>query len=91
MVGFGETVVVCDMSEPCKFPSLDSCQKRFLWVCKEVDLPQQPAIGLVLKVGEAEMLSQALNLECLRSFFLSVSKQRSCFIVLEEARDELVS
>ena len=23
--GFGEAVMACDMSEPCKFPSLDSC------------------------------------------------------------------
>ena len=28
--GFGEAVVECDVPEPCKFPSLDSCQKRFL-------------------------------------------------------------
>ena len=28
--GFGEAVVVCAMLEPCKFPSLDGCQKRFL-------------------------------------------------------------
>ena len=35
--GFGEAVVACDMPEPCKFPSLDSCQKRFLWTHKEVD------------------------------------------------------
>ena len=25
--GFGEAVVVCDMPKPCKFLSLDSCQK----------------------------------------------------------------
>ena len=36
--GFGEAVVACDMSEQCKFPSLDSRQKRFLWTGKEVDL-----------------------------------------------------
>ena len=29
--GFGEAVMVCDMSDPGKFLSLDSCQKRFLW------------------------------------------------------------
>ena len=29
--GFGEAVVACDMPEPCDFPSLGSCQKRFLW------------------------------------------------------------
>ena len=28
--GLGEAVVTCDMPEPCKFPSLDSSQKRFL-------------------------------------------------------------
>ena len=28
---FGEAVVACDMPKPCKFLSLDSCQKRFLW------------------------------------------------------------
>ena len=28
--GFGEAVVICDMPEPCKFLSIDSCQKRFL-------------------------------------------------------------
>ena len=35
--GFGEAVVACDMPEPCKFPSLDSCQKTFLWTHKGVD------------------------------------------------------
>ena len=29
--GFREAVVACDMPEPCKCPSLYSCQKRFLW------------------------------------------------------------
>ena len=28
--GFGEAVVACDMPETCKFPFLDSCQKRFM-------------------------------------------------------------
>ena len=28
--GSGEAVMACDMPEPCKFPSLDRCQKRFL-------------------------------------------------------------
>ena len=32
--GFGEAVLVCDMPKPCKFPSLDSCQERFLWTHK---------------------------------------------------------
>ena len=29
--GFGEAVVACDMPKPWKFPSFDSCQKRFMW------------------------------------------------------------
>ena len=45
--GFGEAVVACDMPEPCRFPSLDSCQKRFLWTHKEADLAPQPVVGLV--------------------------------------------
>ena len=36
--GFGEAVVVCGVPEPCMFSSLDSCQMRFLWTYKEVDL-----------------------------------------------------
>ena len=28
--GFGETVVACDMPEPCEFLSLASCQKKLL-------------------------------------------------------------
>ena len=36
--GFGEAVVACDMPEPFKFLSLDSCQKRFLCTRKEVYL-----------------------------------------------------
>ena len=32
--GFGGAVVACEMSELCKFPSLDSCRKRFLWTHK---------------------------------------------------------
>ena len=36
--GTGEAVVACDTPEPCKFPSFDSCQKRFPWAHTEVDL-----------------------------------------------------
>ena len=35
--GFEEALLACDMPEPCKFPSLDSCQKRFLWTHKQAD------------------------------------------------------
>ena len=46
--GFGEVVRACDMPEPCKFPSLDSGQKSFLWTYQEVDLAPHPVVGLVL-------------------------------------------
>ena len=41
-------------TEPCKFLSLDSCQKRFLWTHKEVDLAPHQVVGLVLQVEDAE-------------------------------------
>ena len=40
---FGEAVVACDMPETCEFPSLDSCQKRFLWTHNRVDLAPHPS------------------------------------------------
>ena len=47
----GEAVVASTMPEPCEFPYPDSCQKNFLWVCKEVDFAQHPVVtGLVLQV-----------------------------------------
>ena len=42
--GIGEAAVVCDMPEPCKFTSLNSCQKRFLWTHKEADLALHPVV-----------------------------------------------
>ena len=41
--GFEEAVMVCGLPEPCKFPSLDSGQKRFLWTHKEIDLAPAPS------------------------------------------------
>ena len=67
--GFGEVVVACDMSEPCKSPSLDSCQKRFLWTQKEVDLAPHPVFSLLLQVADTEMFPQAFAIEDLRPFF----------------------
>ena len=61
--GFGDAVVACDISEPCKCPSLDSRQTRFLWTYKEVDLAPYPVVGLVLHVGDAEKFHQALGFE----------------------------
>ena len=67
--GFGEAVVACDMPEPCKFPSLVNCRKRFLWTLKEVDLVPHPVVGLVLQAGDAENFPQALGFEILVPFF----------------------
>ena len=63
-----------DMPKPCKFSSLDSCQKRFLWAQKEVEHSLHTAIGLTLQVGDAEKFSQVLGLESLY-IFLGVRKQ----------------
>ena len=75
--------MACDISEPCKFPSLDSCQKKFLWTHKEVDLAPQPVVGLVLQVGDAEKFPQALGYERLDPFY-RVSKQGPCFTTIDE-------
>ena len=44
----------------CQFPSLDSCQKRFLWIHKEVDVAPHPVAGLVLQVRDTEKFPRAL-------------------------------
>ena len=59
-------IVVCDTPEPCKFPSLDSCQKRFLWTHKKVDL--HPVVGCVFQVGDAAEFPQAVGFESLDPF-----------------------
>ena len=81
--GFGEAVVACDMPEPCTFPPLDSCQKRFLWTHKEVDLTLHPVAGHALQVGDAEKFPRALGFEKLDLIF-RVSKQGLCFKATEE-------
>ena len=57
--GLGEAVMACDMPKPCKFFTLDSCQKRFLWTQKEVDVTPHPVVGLVLQVGDMEKFPHA--------------------------------
>ena len=56
--GFREAVVVCDMSEPCEFSSLDNCQKNFLWTFEEVDLAPHPFVGFAFQVGDTEKFPQ---------------------------------
>ena len=75
--------MACDMPEPCKFPSLDRCQKKFLWTHKEVDLAPHPVVGLVLQVRDAEKFPQAFGFESLDPFS-EVSKQRTYFTAIEE-------
>ena len=58
--GAGEAVVPCDMNETCEFPSLDSCQKKFLSAHKEVDLALHPVVGLVQQM---EMRSSFYTLD----------------------------
>ena len=66
--GFG-AVVACDMSKACKFSSLDSCQKWFLWTRKEVGLAPHPVVGLVLQVAAVEKFPHALGFKSLDPFF----------------------
>ena len=65
------------MPEPCRFPSLDSCQKRFLWTHKGVDLAMHPAVRLVLQ-GDVEEFPQAWIL------FSSEQQAGSMFTAIEE-------
>ena len=81
--GFGEAVGACDVPGPCKFPSSDSCLKKFLWTHKGIHLAPHPVICLVLQVGDAEKFPHALGFEGLDSF-LRVSKQGPCFTAIEE-------
>ena len=80
--------MTCDTSEPCEFPSLHICHKRFLWTHKEVDLAPYPVIGLVLQVGDVEKFPHALGFKSLDPFFFRVSKQGPCFTALEEDGDD---
>ena len=74
----GFRVMACDMSESCKFPSLDSCQKRFLWTYQEVALAPHLVIGLVLLAGDMEKFPHVLGFKSLGPFFQS-QQARSMF------------
>ena len=75
--------MACNMPKPCKFLSLDSFQKRFLWTHKEADLAVHPDAGLVLQAGDVEKFPLALGFESLDPF-LAVSKQGPCFTAIEK-------
>ena len=70
---FRQAVLACDMLELCKFLSLNSYLKRFLWTHWEVDLAPHPVVGLVLQVGDTEKFPQALGFKSLDLFFQSAS------------------
>ena len=68
--------MACDIPEPFKFPSLDSCQKRFLQTPKEVDLAPHPVVGLLLQVENTEKFPHALGFENL-DFRMMLSRHRA--------------
>ena len=72
---------VSDMPEPCKFLSFDSCQERFLWTQREVDLALNPVNGLVLQVEDTEKCPHVLGFKSL-DLFLRVGKQGPCFTAI---------
>ena len=72
--------MACDMAEPCKFPSLDSCQKRFMWTHKGVDHASHPIVGLVLQVGDKDNFLHALGFESLDPFFFQTQQAGSMFL-----------
>ena len=85
--GFGEAVMACNIPEPCKFPSLNSCQVPVDPQGKEVYLAPHPAIGLVFQVGDTEKFPHAVGFKSLDHFsflFFRVSKQGPCFSAVEE-------
>ena len=72
------------MPEPCTLPSLDGCQKRFLWSHNEAVFAPHRVIGLELQIGDAEKIFQALGFKSLDPFFSRVSKQVPSFASVDE-------
>ena len=50
-----------DMPEPCEFPSLDSCQKRFLW--SHIVLFPHLVVDLAIQPGDMEMFPLSIGLD----------------------------
>ena len=76
--------MACDMPEPCRFPSLNSGQKKFLWTHKEVDLALHAVV--VFQVGDMEKFPHALSFKSLDPFFQS--QHCPCFTAVEEEGDD---
>ena len=73
--------MACDMPGPCKFLSLDSCQRRFLWIHKEVGIAPHPVVGLMLQVGDREKFLTASRQTLFIFYFL---KLFDCYTFLYE-------
>ena len=78
------------MPEPCKFSSLNSCQKSFLQTPNEIDLAPQLVIGLVLQVGDAEKFPKVLAFKKMDPL-LRVSKQGPSFTAIELYKSLVIS
>ena len=76
----GEAVVACDMPEQCKFPFLESCQKRFLWAHNEVEFISRWCCAPSRRYGE---VSSNTWFRRPGSFFQS-QQAGSCFTAVEE-------
>ena len=63
--GFREALMARNISQSCQFPSLDTCQKRFLYMHKEIDLA---LVGLVFQKEDAEKFPQACGFKSLDPF-----------------------
>ena len=60
--GFGGAVMACGIfPNNASFCLFDGCQRRFLWIHKEVALAPHPVIGLVLQTGDAEKFPLAFG------------------------------
>ena len=66
--GSGEAVVACDMPGPCMLSFLDSCQRRFPWTHKEVDLAPHTVVGLVVQERDAKKFPHTFGFKSLDPF-----------------------
>ena len=63
--------MACDMPEPCKFPSLDGCQKGSCGPTRKLSFLCTQSFALCSKKGDAEKFPHALGFESLDPFFFS--------------------
>ena len=73
--------MACDMPEPSKFPSLGSCENRFLWTSKDVDPAPHPVVGLVLQGGDTE---KSFLMHLISKAWILFSESASSFTAIQE-------